>query len=233
MPLPLLSLSNYTFGRDDVPLYPQSPLSLEVSAGELISVTGASGSGKSTFLHSLFDPNLRVSGSISWSKNKPIFGYMPQNANQEGIIFSACDVVALGRVSFSPLPDNKSRRSAYSLLERLGIPASDKRRLNEFSGGEQQRIMFARALHTADTSKIVLLDEPTSNLDEGTKNFLNEQIATFREDGYSFITITHDLNFAITYSSQMLALTSGKASVLPANEIESSGVIDALLGGSL
>lgn len=229
----ILSLTNFTFGRNDIALYPQSPVNYQISPTELLTVTGPSGAGKSTFLHSLFKPSLRVSGSLYWQSTERGFGYMPQNASRENILFTVCDIVALGYSTYGASPSAKARKAAIDLLGSLGIAHLSNSRLADISAGEQQRVLFARAIALASNSQLVLLDEPTSNLDNATKEFIHSQVAIFREQGYAFIAVTHDLSFAIAHSSHMLALTSGKASVLPASEIETSGVIDALLGGAL
>jgi zinc transport system ATP-binding protein len=229
----ILTLSNLTFGRNGQALYPQSPVDLAVSPSDLIAITGPSGAGKSTLLASLFNPEYRISGTLTWHTEDSGFGYMPQNANNEALLFPIVDVVALGNAKLGAFPSKTDREDASALLEQLGLGDLAYKRFGMLSGGEQQRVLFARAISLASESKVVLLDEPTSNLDASTKEFIHQQVDAFRKREYAFIAVTHDLNFAIESASQMVALTTGKASVLPASEIESSGVIDALLGGAL
>lgn len=180
--------------------------SLDVSAGELICITGKSGCGKSTMLHimGLLDApdggELYISGKAVHSSSPDA----PSIRNRDlGFVFQFHylieDLSALENVALPLLiagnSENAAKTRAKHLLEILGLAERINRYANQLSGGEQQRVSLARAL--ANQPKLVLADEPTGNLDPTHSNEVWEMIrALNRELNQSFVVVTHDLEVA-------------------------------------
>ncbi len=192
---------------------------LAAEAGEVISLVGPNGSGKTTLLKCIGHIHKAWSGSVcvgeaelgrlSPKELAKIVGYVPQDTGSSFPInvFSA---VLLGRtphVQFSAADSDMEVVSDCLCLLGLGDLAFHM--LSELSGGERQRVFMARAL--AQEPKLLLLDEPTSNLD------IKHQLQTLRivrdiahERGIIVIMVLHDLNLASRFSDRILMLKNGK-----------------------
>jgi len=183
-------------------------IDLTVSQGEMVSIVGASGSGKSTFLHIMGLLDAADSGSISIDGIPDARVANLQNANQirlenMGFIYQhhhlLKDFTAQENAAMPLLINNIPKKEAMDrsavILEELGL---GKRLFNvpgELSGGEQQRVAVARAL--INNPKIILADEPTGNLDPHTAD---EVFAMFIEraekDRAAIVMVSHNLELA-------------------------------------
>ena len=177
---------------------------LEVHAGELVAVMGASGVGKSTLLHLLGTLDRPTSGelriadtdvlnlndqALSRFRNRHIgFVFQYHHLLPE---FTALENALLpGLVAGTDL-----REAAAGLLESVGLADRMHHRPGELSGGECQRVAMARALVTRPS--VVLADEPSGNLDEATSESLHELLADLaRASGLAFVVMTHDRKLA-------------------------------------
>ena len=195
----------YSQGGTSIPVL--SGVNLSVSHGEKVAIVGASGSGKTTLLNlsgGLDDPdkgriavndkswtNLGASERAIWRNQYIGFVYQFHHLLNE---FSALENVALPLL-IGDCSVNKSRQQATSLLERVGLG----HRLNytpaELSGGERQRVAVARAL--VNEPSVVLMDEPTGNLDPITAKTMLELLLDLNQSlGIAFVLVTHDDNIA-------------------------------------
>jgi lipoprotein-releasing system ATP-binding protein len=199
-------------------------LDLEVSAGEMLAIVGASGVGKSTLLHvlgTLDRPDsgaLRVAGedvlSLSEARrcafrNETLgFVFQFHHLLPE---FSALENVAMPLLIARQAPD-AARRRAASLLEEVGLQARADHRPGALSGGEQQRVAVARAL--AASPRALLADEPTGNLDRATGRRLHALLRSLnREHGLTVVVVTHNEELA-GECDRVLRLDGGR--LLPA-----------------
>lgn len=193
-------------------------LELEVGLGEVLSIVGPNGSGKSTLLKcidKILKPNqgaVLIDGkdvaNMGLSELSKIMGYVPQNSTST-FPFTVFDVVLMGRrphVRWSV--SERDKKIVAEILEFLGIDKLAMRHLNELSGGEQQKVIIARAL--AQQPQILLLDEPTSNLDiKHQLEILSILRGLTQSKQHSIIVAMHDLNLASRFSDRMLMLKHG------------------------
>lgn len=184
-----------------------SGVDLDIHAGERISITGASGSGKSTFLHVLGTLDEPSAGSIHFDgqdvfqlRQAPLAAFRNQSI---GFVFQFHHLMpefsALENVSMPAwiqrMPRAEAKQRAIAMLERMGLKDRIHHRPGELSGGEQQRVAIARAL--VMQPKLLLADEPTGNLDEraalGIHDLLDAMNAEF---GLTIVLVTHSSRLA-------------------------------------
>jgi len=193
----------------------------ELNHGEILSLLGPNGSGKSTLLKCI-DGILKpycgavYVGGLKTTAMKAreisrVMGYVPQNiAGGSGVFpFTVFDVVLAGRKPYiSWSISDKDVEVAAETIKLLGIEDFAARQFNELSAGEQQKVIIARAL--AQQPKILLLDEPTSNLDIKHQLEVLDLIKNLsRNMKLSVIMAMHDLNLASRYSDKIVMLKSG------------------------
>jgi lipoprotein-releasing system ATP-binding protein len=195
----------YSQGGTSIPVL--SGVNLSVGHGEKVAIVGASGSGKTTLLNllgGLDDPdkgriavndkswtNLGASERAIWRNQYIGFVYQFHHLLNE---FSALENVALPLL-IGDCSVNKSRQQATSLLERVGLGHRLNHTPAELSGGERQRVAVARAL--VNEPSVVLMDEPTGNLDPITAKTMLELLLDLNQSlGIAFVLVTHDYNIA-------------------------------------
>lgn len=173
---------------------------LEIRAGEIVSILGPSGGGKSTLLRALLDPRaLRAQGfSVRWSERE-IFAehaFVPQR----GALFDHLDT--RGNVALAA----DAPASADDWLAAVDLdPELAARAVSSLSGGQAQRVAVARAL--AAGRKLLVLDEPSVGLDPlGVRRLAQLLLARAREHGVGILVITHDLSLAAGASDRLLFL---------------------------
>ncbi|MGO4181861.1 ABC transporter ATP-binding protein [Paenibacillus sp. MCAF9] len=190
----------------DLEVFALQGLDLQVEAGELMAIIGNSGSGKSTLLNMLGGLDKPSAGKL-YVDGKDLLkfgekelvdykrdtvGFVWQNNARNLIPY----LTALANVELPMLLRGKHRRArAMELLEAVGLGHRMKNRLNELSGGEQQRVAIAIAL--ANDPKLLLADEPTGSLDTNTSNQVLDLFrALNRSIGITIVIVTHDPELA-------------------------------------
>ncbi len=193
-------------------------IELDVGEGEMLSIVGPNGSGKSTLLKCinrilktkqntvLIDG--KDAGRLDLKELSKIMGYVPQSSSST-FPFTVFDVVLMGRKPYIHWNlSDRDNEIVAEMLDFLGIGELAMRHFNELSGGEQQKVIIARAL--AQQPKILLLDEPTSSLDiKHQLEILCMLKSLTKSKERSVIVSMHDLNMASRFSDRMLMIKKG------------------------
>jgi iron complex transport system ATP-binding protein len=193
-------------------------VSLDVSSGEILSIVGPNGAGKSTLLkviNGILRPKIgavyfdgRSLNEIPRREVAMKTGVVPQRISPTGML-TVFDFVLTGRrpyINFTPTKIDEEK--AYEALKTVNAAHLANRTLEELSGGELQRVIIARAL--AVEPEVMLLDEPTSNLDLKYQQETLNLIKTLRSKGLTIIMAIHDLTQAYRISDKILMLNDGK-----------------------
>jgi len=194
-------------------------ISLEISMGEKIAITGSSGTGKTTFLNLLGGLDTHTSGAVfvmgkkwtdmnedqkaSWRNKYLGFVYQFHHLLIE---FSAIENVAMPLL-IAGMSIKKAKSYSKEILSKVGLIDRCDHRPSALSGGERQKVAIARALVTKPAC--VLMDEPTGNLDYLSTQAILETISQLNiEFGISFVLVTHDDN-AAAKMDRILSLEKG------------------------
>jgi lipoprotein-releasing system ATP-binding protein len=182
-------------------------IDLQIDEGEVLAIVGASGAGKSTFLHCMGTLDIPTAGSIRLAGEELTTMSSARLADLRnrtiGFVFQFHHLLpefnALENVMMPGLIQGKSRREmeglARALLDEVGLAERVTHRPGELSGGEQQRVALARALVLSP--KLLLADEPTGNLDTATSSAMHDLFFAINKSyGTTIVVVTHNLNFA-------------------------------------
>lgn len=185
-------------------------LDFEVAPNEAVCILGASGAGKSTFLHILGTLDTPTRGTV-YFQNEDLFRRSDNErsafrARKLGFVFqfhhllseftALENVMMPGRIA--GLHHRDCRTRAKSLLEHLGLAHRLTHYPSELSGGEQQRVAIARALF--HKPPLLLADEPTGNLDSENSQKIQDLFFQLKEElGLTLVVVTHDVRFAARF----------------------------------
>lgn len=212
-------VKQYDTGGDE-PLTVLDDLSMTVEAGEIVAVVGESGTGKSTLLHLLGALDRPTSGTVHF-RGDDLFAKSDEELaafrnRSVGFVFQfhhlLPEFTALENVAMPALIQQRSladvESRAEDLLDLLGLADRAEHRPSALSGGEKQRVAIARALMNEPT--LVLMDEPTGNLDARTAEPLHHEIERLsREMRQTFVLATHNPSLA-SIAGRVLRLEHGQ-----------------------
>ncbi|MCB1399690.1 MAG: ATP-binding cassette domain-containing protein [Rhodobacteraceae bacterium] len=210
-----------TFGSIEV----LKGISLAARNHDVISILGASGSGKSTFLRCLNFLETPSSGTVAvHGEEIRVLNGRPQNPRQIeqvrqrlGMVFQQFNLwshrtvlenVMEGPVQVKKLPRAEARDKAEALLARVGLAERMQMYPSQLSGGQQQRVAIARAL--AMEPDAILFDEPTSALDPELVGEVLKVMQSLAEEGRTMIVVTHEMSFARDVSTEVVFLHEGR-----------------------
>ncbi len=186
-------------------------LSLSLMAGEFLTLIGDNGTGKTTLLNLILG-RLKPSGGeirlfgddIKKNSHYADLAYISQNAVMDYRNFPTT-VEEVVRVHLRYL---RKREATTGYLEEVGLLDHRHKRLSELSGGQLQRVSLALAL--IKDARLIILDEPTSNIDQRFSEELFQRLTDMTQGGKSVLLVTHDLAEAKAYSDRLLELKDGR-----------------------
>jgi ABC-type Mn2+/Zn2+ transport system ATPase subunit len=198
-------------------------LNFAIERGEFFGIVGANGSGKTTILRALLGIVTPRQGRIVWAAAPGRFGYVPQKQRLDDIFpVTAAEVVRMGR-----WPDRDGPVDRF--LELAGIAHLARRWFRDLSGGEQQRVLIARALATE--SPILVLDEPTDGMDLEGQQAIVGLIGRLRAaTPLTVVFVTHRLNELVNVADRIMLLHEGVARVGPVEALVSPAVLREVYG---
>lgn len=225
---------SFSYGRDTENVLKN--ISFRLDDGHVAAVLGKNGAGKSTLLKCV-DRILRPQSGHVLVDGKDVFAlsglemarevaYVAQNARSSNL--SVFDTVLLGRRPYIRWDVSAADREiVMGLLTRLKLEKLMLRELSQLSGGEAQKVLLARAL--AQEPRLLLLDEPTSNLDPRNQHEVMQLVRQIaRERNICVICVLHDLNLAIRYCDRYLLLQDGEVYAAGGRECLDNKTIDTV-----
>jgi len=219
---PLLSLRGVTkiYGAGEATVTALDGVDLDIASGELVAITGASGSGKSTTMSILGCLDLPSAGEFR-IEGIPVQDLSPDvlaalRNSRFGFVFqqfnllsrtTALENVAMPLVYAGVGKRERVRRAAVA-LGTVGLTGREDARSNELSGGQQQRVAIARAI--VNEPEVILADEPTGNLDSRMGKEIMQMLARLNhERGITVVVVTHDASCA-AYAGRQVVFRDGR-----------------------
>lgn len=171
-------------------------ISVCVHAGEFIGIVGPNGAGKTTLLKAILGLIPSHTGHIN--RERATIGYIPQHGNlYTGVVpMSVLEVVKLGSAGSSEL--------AHEALANVGLQQAASKRFTELSGGQRQRVAIAKAL--ASTPDILILDEPTTGIDEQSERTFYQTLDDLRKKGITIILVAHEVETVLAHATRIVCL---------------------------
>ena len=229
---PALELRDLSFAYDGTPVIESA--NLTVGCGEFVTIVGPNGGGKTTLLKlvlGLLQPDsgtVRVFG-CSPEESNPRMGYVPQHSDTDpSFPATVLDVVLMGRLGKTRLFGTYTRKDvdiAMAALADVELAKLSRRPFSKLSGGQRQRTLIARAL--ASEPDILLLDEPTANLDIAMEQELYEILLRLKKR-LTLLLVSHDLAFVSGFTDTV-ACVNQTVMVHPTSEVTPE-LINALYG---
>lgn len=213
-----IEVSNLSFSYGNMHILDN--INFTIQDNQFLSVLGPNGVGKSTLFRCIlgllngYEGQIKLNGieckNLKIKEIAKLVAYIPQS-HFPSFNFSVFDMVLMGttvQISSFSSPGKRQIELANAALERLGIEHLTNRGYAQISGGERQLVLLARAL--VQEAKILILDEPTANLDFGNQILVLTQIKSLVKEGYTVIQSTHNPDQTFYYSDTIMAMKNGQ-----------------------
>ncbi|MDR2446471.1 MAG: ATP-binding cassette domain-containing protein [Treponema sp.] len=261
----ILTCQNASFGYDGHIVVHN--LTFSVEKGDYLCIVGENGSGKSTLIKGMLRLISPLQGNITINAEPSVpnrgeaqrrarmqrgeVGYLSQaSAAKKDFPAGVSEIVLsgmIGRIGLRPFYSRKEKETAANIMRRLNIEDLRRRCFRELSGGQQRRVLIARALCTvlSDAApsgdagriadrKMLVLDEPAAGLDPLITAELYELLQTLnKEIGIAIIMVSHDIESALKYARHMLHITPTRCFYGTQEEYRQSSQYTQLIGGTI
>jgi zinc/manganese transport system ATP-binding protein len=201
-----VELRDLTLGYDRHPAVHH--LSGCFEAGSLTAVIGPNGAGKSTLLKAIAGTLKPIGGSLSMGLDPARLAYLPQLAELDrDFPISVEDLIGTGfwrEIGPFGQYSRKDRSQITDALAKVGLSGFNKRLLGTLSGGQLQRVMFARLM--VQDAEVILIDEPFAAIDTKTVSDLMELVRQWHKEGRTIIAVLHDMGLVAEFFSECLIL---------------------------
>lgn len=194
-------------------------INIDIEERDLIALIGPNGAGKSTLLKVILGLTKPTSGTIKLfgnndlTQNLKYVGYVPQSAQARdpNLPFSVFETVLLGRIPHAqykgilPWSNSQDKRKAEEVLKMFDIFNLKDRKIGQLSGGQSQRVFLAKAM--VAEPKLLLLDEPTSGVDTGSKKEFYALLESLnKERGITVVLSSHDIGVITKIANRVLCI---------------------------
>lgn len=189
-------------------------ISIQIQPGQVVAVVGPSGAGKSSFLRLLNRLDEPTSGRVLLDGNDYTLLSPRELRRRVGMVMQTPHLfpgTVADNIRFGPLQHGETlaTETVDRLLEQVGLDGFARREVSNLSGGESQRVSLARTL--ANSPDLLLLDEPTSSLDEASQRGVEELVCSIiHEQNLTCLIVTHDINQASRMASHAMILDAGR-----------------------
>jgi len=223
-----VSLRGVTFSYGALPVIENADLSIH--AGEFVRIIGPNGGGKTTLLKLVLGLLQPDAGEVSVFGAPPHrcryrIGYSPQHPHYDSQFpITVIDVVLMARLErrWGGRYTSADKQAAFDALDELGVADLASRSFDALSGGERQRVLVARAI--ASDPAILLLDEPTANVDMAAGNKLLEILQSLNER-MTILMVSHDLGF-VSQAVKSVVCVNRQVVIHPTSDITGEKIID-------
>lgn len=189
-------------------------ISFDIKEGELVCILGPSGCGKTTLLNIIGGFVSNFSGDVFLSDEN--INNIPPEKREIATVFQSYGLFThknvIENVSYGlkllKIDKNMRKKRAQDMLEKVGLAGYEKKKIKELSGGEQQRVAIARSMVL--NPKLLLLDEPLSNLDVHLRDVMRKEIKRIQKKfGVTMIIVTHDQEDAFKLADRVIVINEG------------------------
>lgn len=211
----LLTVNKLKIKFDDTVVIKEA--TFELDSQDFVCIVGANGSGKSTLIKGILGLIKPAAGAIKFEKgfSAKSVGYLPQENNFEKNFPATVNEVVLSgtlnKLGFKICYPKSWYQKMRKVLKTLGVSKLENSSFAQLSGGQKQKVLLARAL--VNEPELLVLDEPSNNLDYDTKKNFYELLKKLNQDGMTIIMITHDLDSEDLIGNKILAIEDSIATM--------------------
>ena len=243
MTAPIINVKNLNYSYEKTPVL--HGLTFDIEKNSFFIIIGPNGSGKSTLLK-ILSGILNTPGTEIDIKGKPILHYTRKTLAQTVALvtqnftvdfpFAVLDVVLMGRsphIGLLGIEQKKDHDIALQSLAFTSVAHLAHRKMDQLSGGEQQRVFISRAI--CQEPEIIMLDEPTASLDLAHQVRIMDLMEKLKEEkGITVVMVSHDVNLAAMYADTLLLMNNGNiAQIGPPNEVVTYKNLEEIYGTTL